>query len=820
MKIFTSSAGYASLLLAVCVTSFTFSSFQSSKLNSNAFVTHNSRSVTSTVFTAKNFADCNKPTQTHREARDKISLTTKEKLSKYNRAATADSNERHVMDVDSECVTAEKNNGKETFEFQAEVGRVMDIIINSLYSDKDIFLRELVSNAADACDKKRFLSITAPDKDNSIENDRPQIWIKANEDKNTLIIEDSGVGMTRDELINNLGRIAQSGTSKFLEAIGDTSKDNMNLIGQFGVGFYSSYLVANKVEVVTKSMQPQSKQLRWESDSGSSFTVFEDNDSDMDDDEKIKISGTKIILHIKENSSKYLQQYTLSELLMKYSEFIEFPIHLWKETTEYIKEIDTEASKSLKEGEEPKMKTVPKKTLGYNKLNNQKPIWLRSPKEVNQEEYEKFYKSSFRAAYDDPQKWAHFALEGSVEFKALLYIPGMLPFELSKDMFDENTRNIRLYVKRVFINDKFEGIMPRWLNFIRGVVDSNDLPLNVSREILQRSRVLNIINKKLVRKSLDMFRDLASDIDESKYNTFWNNFGKYLKVGVVEDQRNKEDIIPLLRFWSVKSGDKYTSLDAYVDEMPEGQKSIYYVSGEGKEKTKLQPVVEKLSSRGYDVLFMTEALDEITIEAVRKYKEFDIVDASKEGLDIEEKDENMKKKKKEFSEKYSKVIEYLEVELAGLVEKVVISTLLTTSPAALVQGAYGVSPSMQRYMKAQSVAAGSDAMSTNMINKAILEINPNHPILQDLENMVEKKLDDSETKIYSKLLYDVARITSGYEISDSGEFAKRIMSLMTRGRSRNTFEEAEVVNDHKNSDLKEELDKKTDGKAVKPEVIE
>merc|ERR1739848_607255 len=387
--------------------------------------------------------------------------------------------------------------------------------------------------------------------------------------------------------------------------------------GQFGVGFYSSYLVANKVEVVTKSMQPQSKQLRWESDSGSSFSISED-ESDVDEEEKIKTSGTKIILHIKENSSKYLQQYTLNELLRKYSEFIEFPIHLWKETTEYIKEIDTEASKNLKEGEEPKMKTVPKKTLGYNKLNNQKPIWLRSPKEVNQEEYEKFYKSSFRAAYDNPQKWAHFALEGSVEFKALLYTPGMLPFELSKDMFDENTRNIRLYVKRVFINDKFEGIMPRWLNFIRGVVDSNDLPLNVSREILQRSRVLNIINKKLVRKSLDMFRDLASD----------------------------------------------------VDEMPEGQKSIYYVSGEGKEKTKLQPVVEKLSSRGFDVLFMTEALDEITIEAVRKYKEFDFVDASKEGLDIEEKDEDAKKKKKELSEKYSKVTEYLEVELAGLVEKV------------------------------------------------------------------------------------------------------------------------------------------------------
>merc|ERR1712183_958295 len=397
------------------------------------------------------------------------------------------------------------------------------------------------------------------------------------------------------------------------------------------------------------------------------------------------------------------------------------------------------------------------------------------------------------------------------------YIPGMLPFELSKDMFDENTRNIRLYVKRVFINDKFEGIMPRWLNFIRGVVDSNDLPLNVSREILQRSRVLNIINKKLVRKSLDMFRDLASDTDESKYNTFWNNFGKYLKVSVVEDQRNKEDIIPLLRFWSVKSGDKYTSLDAYVDKMPEGQKSIYYVSGDGKEKTKLQPVIEKLTSRGYDVLFMIEALDEITIEAVRKYKEFDIVDASKEGLDIEEKDEDAKRKKKELSEKYSKVTEYLEGELSGLVEKVVISTLLTESPAALVQGAYGVSPSMQRYMKAQSVATGSDAMSANMINKAILEINPDHPIIHDIELMIENESNKEKAKKYSLLLYDVARITSGYEISDSGEFAKRVMSLMMRNV--NSFEEAQVVNDHKNPDAKEEIIKENIGNAINPEVL-
>merc|ERR1712176_1346061 len=280
-------------------------------------------------------------------------------------------------------------------------------------------------------------------------------------------------------------------------------------------------------------------------------------------------SGTKLILQMKEDASAYLEAAKIEELLQRYSEFIEFPISVWKEKTEYKQVPDEEANKELEEGEEPKMKTVPETIEGYETINNQKPIWLRSPREVEEDEYKEFYKTAFKASYDDPMKHNHFVLEGQVECKAILYIPGMLPFELSKDMFDENTRNIRLYVKRVFINDKFEGIMPRWLNFIRGVVDSNDLPLNVSREILQRSRVLNIINKKLVRKSLDMFRDLASDSVESKYNTFWNNFGKYLKVGVVEDQSNKADIVPLLRFWSAKCGDNYTSLDAYVNKMPE-----------------------------------------------------------------------------------------------------------------------------------------------------------------------------------------------------------------------------------------------------------
>lgn len=401
--------------------------------------------------------------------------------------------------------------------FQSDVPRVMDLIINSLYSDRDIFLRELISNAADACDKKRFLSITAEGDEAALM--KPEIKIRSNMQDNTLIIEDSGVGMTKEELKNNLGKIAQSGTKAFVDALGKGTAD-VNLIGQFGVGFYSAYLVADKVEVVTKSMQDGSKQYRWSSTADSSYTIEEDNS------DPIEGSGTRLILHLKEDANDYVEPSKIEELLERYSEFIEFPISVWKETTEYKKVPDEEANKDLKEGEEPKMKTVPETKEGYEQVNTQKPIWLRSPKDVTEEEYKEFYKSAFKASYDEPMKYTHFFLEGQVECRAILYIPGMLPFELSKDMFDENSRNIRLYVKRVFINDQFEDLMPRWLKFVKGVVDSNDLPLNVSREILQKSKVLSIINKRLVRKSLDMFREIEES-DPAQYIMFWNNFGKY-----------------------------------------------------------------------------------------------------------------------------------------------------------------------------------------------------------------------------------------------------------------------------------------------------
>jgi len=676
----------------------------------------------------------------------------------------------------------------------------MDLIINSLYSDKDIFLRELISNAADACDKRRFLSLTATE-----DEVKPSIQIKCDSEANTITIQDSGVGMTKDELVNNLGRIAQSGTRAFVDALGDGTAD-VNLIGQFGVGFYSAYLVANKVEVATKSMQEGSKQYKWTSEADSSYTIEEDTEGEPFEDG----SGTRLILHLKDEAEQYLETATLEELLQRYSEFIEFPISIWKETTDYKQVPDEEANKDLKEGEEPKMKTVPETTEGYERVNNQKPIWLRPPKEVEEKEYSEFYKSAFRSAYDEPMKHTHFVLEGQVECKALLYIPGMLPFELSKDMFDENARNLRLYVKRVFINDQFEDLMPRWLKFVRGVVDSDDLPLNVSREILQKSKVLSIINKRLVRKSLDMIREIAEDSPE-EYGNFWNNYGKYLRVGIVEDDANRKEIAPLLRFFTGKSGDDQMSLDDYVAAMPEGQKAIYYVTGDGKNNALLSPVLEKLKGYDYDALLATEPLDEIMIETLKKYKDFDIVDAAKENLKLDkdkEDDEEAKKKDEALQEQWKLVSEYLETLLSEKVQKVTVSDLLSDSPAVIVQGAYGMSPTMQRYMRAQSVSSGTGDNIMGGMNKAVLEINPKHPIIKDIERMVKVDKDSKELEDFALLMYDVASMTSGYEIGDMKNFAQRVMKMMD-GNIDDSVKDAVVEESDQKPDDDDEVEAKT-----------
>ena len=394
----------------------------------------------------------------------------------------------------------------ETFEFQAEVARVMDIIINSLYSDKDVFLRELVSNAADACDKKRFLTLTE-NKDNT---DSLEVRIKCDKAGKRLIIEDTGVGMSKEEMIENLGRIAKSGTKAFAEMVKAKKKDlapedQSNLIGQFGVGFYSGFLVADTMRVYSKGLNdPAGKTHLWESQAGSSYTITEVEGAEAISEG----SGTRIELSLREDAEDYLEDLKIKSLVQRYSEFINFPINVWSKKTTYEQVPDEDAPPPDEEGTPAKMKTVPVTKEDWEVQNKMQPIWMRAPSKVTAEQYEEFYRTTFKA-YDKPLTLSHFSLEGQVEFRALLYVPGQLPFELGSNMFDENTGNIRLYVKRVFINDKFTELCPRWLKFVKGVVDSEDLPLNVGREILQKSSVLRVVSRRIVKKCLDMFEVLV-----------------------------------------------------------------------------------------------------------------------------------------------------------------------------------------------------------------------------------------------------------------------------------------------------------------------
>lgn len=666
-----------------------------------------------------------------------------------------------------EAAVAESEEVAETYEFEAEVAKVMDIIINSLYSDKDIFLRELVSNASDACDKKRFLRLT----DDGAGGYDGRIRITGDKKLNVLTIEDNGVGMTREELKTNLGRIAQSGTKKFTEALGQGADDAKNLIGQFGVGFYSAFLVADKVQVVTKA--EGGPQLRWESESANQYTIT------TDDSEAIEVSGTRLILQMKEEADKYLDDYTMRDMLKKYSEFISFPIELWTEKTEYDTVPDPDAE--VKEGEEEKTKTVPRTSNVWETVNSAKPLWMRDPKELTESEYEEFYKTTFKA-YDKPAAYTHFSLEGQVEFRAMLFCPSTLPWELSQDMFNEKNKPMKLFVKRIFISDDFQDkLLPRWLSFLKGMVDSEDLPLNVSRELVQRSKVLSIIAKRLVRKALDMFDGLKKD--EKKFEEFNANFGRYVKVGLIEDRDNKDRLLELASFPTSKI-EKFTTLPDYVSRMPEGQKQIYYLSGASKAMAASSPALERLNKKGFEVIFALDQIDEVALQGVGKFKDFDVIDAAKENVDLGEMSEEEKKEAEAAKEELQDTVEFLKKVLGARVDKVEVSGRLTESPATLVQPQFGMSPQMQRFMKAQAARQGDEDASLGQM-AANLEINPKHPVVIRLKEMVsagEESGDEPPVATgFAELLYDVAAVSSGYELQDPAAFAKRVVALMSDG---------------------------------------
>ncbi|XP_047271188.1 heat shock protein 90-6, mitochondrial isoform X2 [Capsicum annuum] len=676
--------------------------------------------------------------------------------------------------VSTAAASDASDSSSEKFEYQAEVSRLMDLIVNSLYSNKEVFLRELISNASDALDKLRFLGVTEPEllKD-AVDLD---IRIQTDKDNGIITITDSGIGMTRQELVDCLGTIAQSGTAKFLKALKD-SKDagaDSNLIGQFGVGFYSAFLVSERVEVSTKSPKSD-KQYVWVGEANSStYTIREETDP-----AKKLPRGTRLTLYLKRDDKGFAHPERIEKLVKNYSQFVSFPIYTWQEKG-YTKEVevDEDPTEAKKEGEDEtaekkkKTKKVVEKYWDWELTNETQPIWLRSPKEVGKEEYNEFYKKTFNE-YLEPLASSHFTTEGEVEFRSVLFVPAVSGMG-KDDIVNPKTKNIRLYVKRVFISDDFDGeLFPRYLSFIKGVVDSNDLPLNVSREILQESRIVRIMRKRLVRKAFEMIQGIALSENRDDYEKFWENFGKHLKLGCIEDRENHKRLAPLLRFFSSQSENEMISLDEYVENMKPDQKDIYYIASDSVTSAKNTPFLEKLLEKDLEVLFLVDPIDEIAIQNLKAFKEKNFIDISKEDLDLGDKNED---KEKEIKQEFGQTCDWIKKRLGDKVASVQISNRLSSSPCVLVSGKFGWSANMERLMKAQTV--GDTSSLEFMRSRRVFEINPEHPIIRTLTEACRSTPDDDEALRAIDLLYDAALVSSGFTPENPAQLGGKIYEMM------------------------------------------
>ena len=707
----------------------------------------------------------------------------------------------------------------ETYAFSADINQLLSLIINTFYSNKEVFIRELVSNASDALDKIRYQSLT----DSKVLDNEQNLEIRISFDKENkrLIIQDTGIGMTKEDMVKNLGTIAKSGTKAFIESL--SAGADVSMIGQFGVGFYSAYLVADKVSVISK--HNDDGQYIWESTAGGSFTIGCDNSMELK-------RGTAIILHLKDDMHTYLEEDQIRKLIKKHNQFIDFPIYLQTvktreveiqsaesaEGTESTEDAKEETSDDVKvedvedDGENVKKpdekKTVTEKYNEWEFLNQEKPIWTRNPKDVTTEQYASFYKT-ISGDYSEHLDVSHFSVEGQLDIKGLLFVPKRAPYDLF-DGQNKKASNIKLYVRRVFITDNCEDLVPDYLRFVKGVIDSEDLPLNISRETLQQNKIMKVIKKNIMKKCLELFNNIAEDSE--KYNTFYEQFSKSIKLGVHEDSVNRAKLSSLLRYESSKSDGILTSFDDYIGRMKEGQKGIYYITGESKKSIINSPFLEQLKKRDIEVLFMVESIDEYVVTQCKEYNNHKLICITKEKLELEEDD---KESFESVKSSFEKVCTFMKEVLGDDVEKVVVSNRLDSSPCVLVTSEYGMTANMQRIMKAQ--ALGSRDTGYMMMNKKTLEINPYNKMIMRIKDKLESDESGADSKMlkdFVHLIYDVTLGSSGFTLDDPSTFSKRIFKVINIGLGvEEDNEDAEydytndiVVNESSNDTKMEEVD--------------